>query len=82
MDNLKGMIIVPLVGRSAAFVAYWALRLISSSKTMPFKTNLHGFQQKNTSFGVPSPLALIQVVIQTPLCGEVSFRNIVQPVGV
>ena len=71
----KGMIIVPLVGRSAAFVAYL-------SKTSPFKTNLHGFQENSNSFGVPSPRALIQVVILTPLCGEVSFRNIVQPVGV
>ena len=78
----KGMVSVPLVGRSAAFVAYWTLRLFFSSKTMPLETNLHGFQQKSNSFGVPSPPALIQVVIQTPLCGEVSFRNIVQPVGV
>ena len=78
----KGMIIVPLVGRSAALVAYWTLRLFFLSKTMPFKTNLHGFQQESNSFGVPSPPVLIQVVIQTPLCGEVSFRNVVQPVGV
>ena len=78
----KGMIIVPLVGRSAALVVYWTLRLLFSSKTMPFKTNLHGFEQRSNSFGVPSPLALIQVLIQTPLCGEVSFRSIVQPVGV
>ena len=77
----KGMIFIPLVGRSAAFVAYWTPCLLVSSKTMPFKTNLHGFQQKRNSFGVPSPPALIQVVIQTPLCGEVSFRNILQPVG-
>ena len=74
----KGVIFVPLVGWSAALVAYWTLHLFFSSKTMPFKTNLHGFQQKSNSFGVPSPPALIQVVIQTPLCGEVSFRNIVQ----
>ena len=39
----KVMVFVPLVGRSAAFVAYWTLRLFVSSKTMPFKTNLHGF---------------------------------------
>ena len=78
----KGMIFVPPVCWSAAFVAYWTLRLFFSSKTMPFKTNLHGFQQKRNSFSVPSPPALNQVVIQTPLCGEVSFRNIVQPVGV
>ena len=76
------MIFVPLVGRSAALVAYWTLCLFFSSKTMPFKTNLHGFQQKSNSLGVPSPLALIQVVILTLLFGEVSFRNIVQPVGV
>ena len=76
------MIFFPLVGRSAAFVAYWTTRLFVSSKTMPFETNLHDFQQKSDSFGVPSPPALIQVVIQTPLCGEVSFRNILQPVGV
>ena len=78
----KGMIFVPLVGQSAAFVAYCTLRLFSSSKTMPFKTILHGFQPESNSFGVPPPPALIQVVIHTPLCGEVSFRNIVQPVGV
>ena len=72
----KGMIFRVLVGRSASFVAYWTLRLFVSSKTMPFKTNLHGFQQKSNSFGVLSPPALIQVVIQTPLCGKVSFRNI------
>ena len=78
----KGMIFVPLVGRSAAFVAYWTLRLFFSSKKMPFKTNLHGFQQKSNSFRVPSPPGLIQVVIQTLLCGEVSFRNIVPPVRV
>ena len=78
----KGMIFVPLGGRSAAFVAYWTLRLFFSSNPMPFKTNLHGFQQKSISFGVPSPPALIQVVIQTSLCREVFFRNIVQPVGV
>ena len=41
----KGMTFVPLVGRSAAFVAYWTLPLFFSSKTMPFKTNLHAFQQ-------------------------------------
>ena len=78
----KGMIFILLVGWSAAFVAYWTPRLFVSSKTMPFKTNLHGFQQNSNSFGVPSPPALIQVVIQTPLCGGVSFRNILQPVGV
>ena len=78
----EGMIFVPLAGRSAAFVAYWTLRLFFSSKTMPFKTNLHAFEQKSNSFGVPSPPALIQVGIQTPLCGEVSFCNIVRPVGV
>ena len=78
----KGMIFLPLVGQSAAFVAYWTVRLFLSSKTMPFKTNLDGFQQKSNSSGVPSPPALIQVVIQTPLCGEVFFHNIVQPVGV
>ena len=78
----KGMTSVPPVGRSAASVAYLTLRLFFSSKTMPFKTNLHGFQQKSNSFAEPSPLALIQLVIQTLLCGEVSFRNIVQPVGV
>ena len=78
----KGMIFIFLLGRFAAFVAYWTPRLFVSSKTMPFKTNLHGFQQKSNTFGVPSPPALIQVVIQTPLCGEVSFRNILQPVGV
>ena len=76
------MIFIPSVGGSAAFVAYWTPCLFVSSKTMPFKTNLHGFQQKSNSFGVPAPPALIQVVIQTPLCGEVSFRNILQPVGV
>ena len=43
----KGMKFVPLVGRSAAFVAYWTLRLFFWSKKMPFKTNLHGFHQKN-----------------------------------
>ena len=75
----KGMIFVPLGGRSGAFVAYWTLCLFFSSNPMPFKTNLHGFQQKGISFNVP---ALIQVVIQTLLFGEVSFRNIVQPVGV
>ena len=73
----KGMFFVPLGGRSAAFVASWTLRLFFSSNPMPFKTNLHRFQQKGISFGVPSPPALIQVLIQTPLCGEVSFRNIV-----
>ena len=78
----KSMIFVPSVGRSAAFLAYWTPRLFVSSRAMPFKTNLHGFQQKGNSLGVPSLPALIQVVIQTPLCGEVSFRNIVQPVGV
>ena len=78
----KGMILIRLVCRSAAFVAYWTPCLFVSSKTMPFKTNLHGLQQKSNSFGVPSPAALIQVVIQTPLCGKVSFRNILQPVGV
>ena len=78
----KGMIFLLLVRRSAAFVAYWTPRLFVSSKTMPFKTNLHGFQQKSNSFRVPLPPALIQFVIQTPLCGEVSFRNILQPVGV
>ena len=78
----KGMIFILLVGRSAAFVAYWTPRLFVSSKTMPFKTNLHGFQQTLNSFGVLSPPALIQVVIQTLLCGEVFFRNILQPVGV
>ena len=78
----KGMIFVPLVGRSAAFVAYWTLRLFFSSKRIPFKTNLQCFQHKSVSFGVLWPPALIQVLIQTPLCGEVSFRNIVQPVGV
>ena len=78
----KGMIFILLVGRSAAFVAYSTPRSFVSSKTMLFKTNLHGFQQKSNSFGVPSPPALIQVVIQTLLCGEVSFRNILQPVGV
>ena len=78
----KGMVFILLVGRSDAFVAYWTPRLFLSSKKMPFKTNLHGFQQKGISFCVPSPLALIQVVIQTPLCGEVSSRNILQPVGV
>ena len=78
----KGMIFVPLRGRSAAFVADWTLCQFFSSNPMPFKSNLRGLQQKSISFGVPSPPALIQVVIQTPLCGEVSFRNIVQPVGV
>ena len=78
----KGMIFFLLVRRSAALVAYWTPRLFVSSKTLPFKTNLHGFQQKSNRFGVPLPPALIQVVIQTPLCGEVSFRNILQPVGV
>ena len=42
----KGMIFVPLVGRFAAFVVYWTLRLFFSSKAMPFKTNLHGFHRK------------------------------------
>ena len=78
----RGMIFIPLVGRPAAFVAYWTPRLFVSSKIMPFKTNLHSFQQKSNSFGVPSPPALIQIVIQTPLCGGVSFRDILQPVGV
>ena len=78
----KGMFFIPLLGRSAAFVSYWTPRLFIPSKTMPFKTNLHGFQQKSNSFVVPSPLALIQVVIPTPLSGKVSFRNILQPVGV
>ena len=78
----KGIIFVPLVGRSAAFVAYWTPRLFFSSKKMPFKNDLHGFQQKGNSFGVPLPPALIQVMIQTLLGGEVSFRNILQPVGV
>ena len=78
----KGMIFVPLGGRSAAFVAYRTLRLFFSSNPMPLKTNLHGLQQKSISFGVPSPPALIQIVIQRLLFGEVSFRNIVQPVGV
>ena len=78
----KGMFFIFLVGRSAAFVAYYTPHLFASSKTMPFKTNLHGFQQKSNSFGVPSQPALIQVVIQTPLSGEVSFRTILQPVGV
>ena len=78
----KGMIFIFLVGRSAAFVAYWTPCLFVSSKTMPFKTNLHGFEQKSNSFGVPSPPALIQVVIETPLFGEVSCCNILQPVGV
>ena len=78
----KGMIFIPLVGWSAAFVAYWTPRLFVSSKTMPFKSNLHGLQQKSNSFGVLSPPALIQFVIQTPQCGEVSFRNILRPVGV
>ena len=77
----KGIIFF-LVGRSAAVVAYWTPRLFVSWKTMPFKTNLQGFQQKSGSFGVPSPPTLIQVVIQTPLCGKVSCRNILQPVGV
>ena len=46
----KGMIFVPLVGRSAALVAYWTLRMFFSSKIMPFKTNLRALQQKgNTS---------------------------------
>ena len=76
------MLFVPLVGWLAPFVAYWTPRLFVPSKAMPFKTNLHGFQQKSNTSGVPSPPALIQVVIQTALCGEVSFRNIVQPVGV
>ena len=78
----KGMISVPLGGRSAAFVAYWTLCLFFSSNPMPFKTNLHGFRKKSIGFGVPSPSALIQVVIQTPPCGEVSFRNIAQLTGV
>ena len=78
----KGMIFLLPVRRSAAIVAYWTPRLFVSSKTMPLKTKLHGFQQKSNSFGVPSPPALIQGVIQTPLSGEVSFRNILQPVGV
>ena len=77
----KGMIFF-LVGWSAAFVAYWTPRLFVSSKTMPFKTNLHGFPHKSRGFGAPLPPALIQVVIQTALCGEVSFRNILQPVGI
>ena len=80
MEN--GMIFISLVGRSAAFVAYWTPRLVVSSKTMPLKTNLDGFEQKSNSFGVPSPPALIQVVSQTPLSGEVSFCNILQPLGV
>ena len=78
----KGMIFIPLVGRSAAFVAYWTPRLFVSSNTMCFKTNLHGLRQKSNSFGSLSPPALIQVVIQTPLCGGASFGNILQPVGV
>ena len=41
----KGMIFVPLGGRSAAFVAYWTLLLFFSSNPMPFKSNLHGFQK-------------------------------------
>ena len=67
----KGMICILLVGRSAAFAAYSTPRSFLSSKTMPLKTNLHGLQQKSNSFGVPSPL-----------CGELSFRNILQPVNV
>ena len=75
----KGMIFVPLGGWSAAFVAYWTLRLFFSSNTMPFKTNLHGFQQKGNSFGVPSPPALIPVVFQTPLCGKCPFVTLCSP---
>ena len=46
----KGMIVIFLVGRSAAFVAYCTPRLFVSSKTMTFKSNLHGFQQKKKQF--------------------------------
>ena len=36
----KGMIFVPLVGRSAAFVAYWTLRLFFSSTCKAFNKKL------------------------------------------
>ena len=46
------------------------------------KPTCTAFNKKVTASVCLSPPALIQVVIQTPLCGEVSFRNILQPVGV
>ena len=42
----KGMIFVRLWGRSAAFVAYWTLRLFFSSNPMPFKQTCMAFNKK------------------------------------
>ena len=73
----KGMICIPLMGPSAVFVAYWSPCLFVSSKTMPFKTNLHGFQQKSNSFaGADSSCDSNTAVWQSVP------RNILQPVGV
>ena len=44
----KGMIFVPLVGRSAAFVAYWTLRLFFSSKQCLSKPTCTAFNKKLT----------------------------------
>ena len=75
----RGMIFVPLVGRSAAFVAYWTPRSFVSSKTMPLKSNLHGFQQKSNSFSVPSPPALIQVGFKHRCLAKCPFVTLCSP---